>query len=799
MPATIIGQHFLITGPTFTIDDNTTWRDCDIEAASGLTIVVTAGNELIIESNTLIAPDNTWEGIVVQPDAKVTVRTNSIICGADVAIFANSDFFSTPADFEVTNSELRRNRIGIQVLNYDAADHPGIFQGSKIFGPTTIEGLPCEVGIYAGLIGNTSYDGLIVDGGSTRNLFQNLATGIYSNNSTITVRNCDFDTITYLNPTYSGVGVEALCQPSTSAIANIGAGASFANTFDDCRVGVRAINFDVANINDNSFFGSGTPLVMQKAVFVSGTKDITFINNNTISDFTDLGIETDLTSGTLKIRFNVITGEFGNTQGIKADDHINELDIRGNEISQVNRGITFQNIVLGGTAGTINDNVIDFEYATGLNTAVGILSVNSDEFLVSGNTITGNCTGACTSGSAFNKEIRGILQSSSETTLVRENVIIQCGAGLYVLDNSTASNARCNEFNDCFSAFVMDDVMGGQYGENILGTFYMNGQDGSTTIPSDNLWIGGSHQMSATGFTSLFAVTNWLYRNSAPYDITSIIAPSLCPLPVVSNTGVPCDPTPRLGEIDGDYDTNEIVYLDSILQLGNGTQIPLDVYELLWSCASGASCPPDSLIESLLSLTSIEQIQQLDSLLDLDQFDSVNSILANINPVNSVEQWYQTVYQINTAALINMHADGSAVTDSMQFYLTSEDLQLLDSIVFKVPYEEALGASIKAQSILGITLFHDNWDDEEVKFGQLPNKSVKVYPNPVVRGNNITIADLPTNAAHLQILDQFGRIYYDEQLESPNVRTNIKVSGLYLIQLLDENGVVLETSKLIIL
>ena len=398
MAPILSGENIQINSD-FDIDDNTEWQNCNVALTDGITITVKSTYTLEINSGTLLSPKTDfWVGIVIEPNATLIVES-STICGAETAVNSVNLGSATAANFIITNSSLLSNETGLAVTNYTVGAHPGIFEGNTITGPLTLTGSNSEYGIEISSVGNATA-GMDIGGGATNNTIQDLPIGIEITNSTVNVRQTNFVDIQPLDPALNGTAIRATTQ--AAAELNIGGGAAFACSFEDCQFGIDVSGYTTVNINDNSFTSTAVGL-QSNAVDARSTLNTLNISDNTIDRYTDIAIDIDQSNlSMMRVRANNITGNLGNTRGINVDEHTGELDLNFNVISDVFRGIITQSVNLSGASGVIGDNIIHFDHAGTGPFAAGILIVESDDVLIPNNDVFGNCiTGACTN-------IRGI-------------------------------------------------------------------------------------------------------------------------------------------------------------------------------------------------------------------------------------------------------------------------------------------------------------------------------------------------------------------------------------------------------
>ena len=728
-----------------------------------MTITIKSGYELIIEDSCIITPNGSWVGFVVEPGAKISISEGSTICKAEIAVHADSDGGSL-ANYDIRNSFMYQNTVGLRVANYTSGAHPGIIGGTTIDG----EGVG-EYGIQVEEVGDALFNDIRIGAGSTNNVIRDLPIGVHCLNAVTRVRRTEFYDIQSVSPTLNGYAIQAQRVGSFPCQLVVGGGLSNACTFEDCRVGVDVSQHNTVNVNDNTF--GATTGTFERAMNITQCTDTIFVTNNTISGYSDLAMFFDSnTSDSLIMKKNEITGTLGATRGIFVDEHTGYMEIRLNTISDVNRAVIVQNLDVSGAQGIVLKNTIAFEY-DGLPSAfgVGILSVESDDLEIGKNTVTGSCS-PCLTASATNRNIRGIQQFSSERNLLYENTIRDCGAGIFVQEVSTGSRAYCNALMDCYTGFAFEDIVTGEYGENIGGDYYINGATGGSSASSDNQWYGnvwkGVMASTDADFGSGVDFTYWVFRDAsgAQYQMeptTDIFAATLGQLPdtIISNTGTACT-ADTMARIGGSYGAAEIseellAVLDSLLAIGDGAALPLDIYWMTHSCYESGECPEMNLIDQLAELTNIGDFVSLEQLFVDGALGDAQTIIDDIMPVNLAEELLLDVSQIHHNVLERSELDSSS--SDLSAMLTTAEMEYLDSLVYTVPYVETQKASLLAQSLLGITVIEDGWDGMSVKFVS-PHyvTDLRVIPNPVGSGESVFIDGMVEDMARYSLYDSKG-------------------------------------------
>jgi parallel beta-helix repeat protein len=793
---TLIEGTFTVTG-TFTFDAAQVGMD------AGATILVDPGATLTITNGTLVTAGklSMWNSIEVAPGAQLFISNGSTICGAEKAITANSLLSASSANYSVTNSSLIANRIGLYVSNF-LNPHPGIFTGNLVQGNLLPDGSNSETGAMLFNVGD-GLDGVVIGNASSPpNTFTMLAYGIQGQDVSLVARNSVFSTIQPLASVGGGFGITAN-SPSVQRIV-IGGGVLTSNTFRDCLFGVFTNNYDQVDISDNILTATALGLFESGISVNRSTTGVATIDNN-IDMFTDIAMKFDNNSPShLIVEDNTIVGTFNDTRGILIDENVGQLSVFLNDVSDVWRGIGMQSVDIASTAGVIRDNLVSISYPGSGDAAIGIYSIESNDLAIDDNEISGNCTLPCTTSTAFNRNVRGILQWSSQSNVVSKNEITECGAGIYVRGNSTNSTAVCNDLVTCYSGFVMDNVAPNEYGTFIGGTTYVTG--GGTAGPSDNQWsnpITGIAPVRILLNNSDLMSTIWNYRNLTPeYDYALVppvlIGPSSAPTGNLTNLGMPCTPPypePRLGDFDAA--TMQHI-LDSLYLLNDGSAIPLTVYEFLVFASKEGSTDPST--NGLIALTNITALEGVESALAENDPVSALGNLGSIAPVNTLEVHLVIVLSIKATAMVAQGNDTEPLT--LLEYVSPADRAYLESLVFTLPLEETLGASILAQSMLGYTIIPDGWTDGFVKVASSevnPSEVLIIYPNPS-QGTQVVVL-LPELTNVLEVFNNVGELvksYPAENLTGGTLQIDADklAPGMYQIVARAASGAIISQGKL---
>ncbi|MCY7411368.1 MAG: hypothetical protein LH473_13930, partial [Chitinophagales bacterium] len=335
----------------FTVNTNVTFNGTNVKFAPNAKIVVTSGKKLEVNSNALLHSASCyavmWDGLYTDG------TTNEIkIDGSTVQDAQNAIVSSNGGKYTITNSTFNKNYIDFTVNPYTGV-HPGTISKTKI--QCTLANAPTTISL-APHIGARTSTGILINGATSINIgnatagnantFNNMDFGIVSTSSNTTIKNCQ-----YKNVDYSGGGLCSPCNCQTGtaicayASANTtatigGSGANDLNTFEYCRIGIKATGKVSLTATYHTFNNVTLGVVLSSAANQSHN-----ISHNTFNNFTS-GINcTDIYCAALNnthIDYNLFNIGLVNAPSI------------GTFAIQV------QNTLLASNVLTINNNQIDY-------------------------------------------------------------------------------------------------------------------------------------------------------------------------------------------------------------------------------------------------------------------------------------------------------------------------------------------------------------------------------------------------------------------------------------------------------
>ncbi len=271
---------------------------------SGVTITVQPTGKLVFDNVHAYACTNMWQGIVVQDGGEVTIRNNSLIEDAIIAVEVPNNTNTVPNILQIKNSTFNKNLTAISISNYTQAVNPYPFvihsnvftcrtltftstswptvatlqesttQTNPLVSPYLMQGSPTNlknpfstttsttginlltVGQIVNPLSSSPVYYEITIGDSTSkpnfNLFDHLGSGIFSANSSFRATNNVFQ---YLSPPVGfgagGVGVRATNNNLGVSHVRLFGKVPTPNVFNkfyDCYIGVSLNNVLIADI-----------------------------------------------------------------------------------------------------------------------------------------------------------------------------------------------------------------------------------------------------------------------------------------------------------------------------------------------------------------------------------------------------------------------------------------------------------------------------------------------------------------------------------------------------------------------
>ncbi|MBI1192770.1 MAG: T9SS type A sorting domain-containing protein [Bacteroidetes bacterium] len=804
---------------SFTVNVGTfTFFGAEVGVLSDGDIIVNPGCTLRVFGGSIITNvQELWNGITVLPGGRLEVD-ESDICGAVNAVYINNTSSTTPGQFDIRDSGLHRNVTGIWVSDYALGTYPGYVVGTHFEGGTLPVGSSYTNSVWGvNTLNISGGTGLTIGVDNTlaaANRFTRMDYGVYGLNSSLQVFNNEFEDIQDFVGS-SGYAVYSTVNSSSGPYSlAVGTSITKANTMLDCRYGIYSRGMKGVVASDNTMNRTTEPFVI--GVWITRTADTIVVRDNTIRNFSDAGIILDENPGPsggpvdANVFNNTLDGSFAETRGILVDDLVGEISVWLNDIDEVHRGIIAQSL-LGATKVRIDSNTIQFGYAgISMEPAVGILAVQAEKPLIFQNTITGNCPysgggGPCTTITSNNARIRGIQLIKTHDAVVFTNYVEYCGAGLYIFKDNFGGNAVCNEFHDCFSGVVWDDLGTGEFGVTVGGTERVYGYL-DTAASSDNRWttslLGGFEPDRSWSILSSDAGSvDWYYRNAATYDFptgTNILFGGLTLLNSVSgSTTAICDSLAifREGELPGGEGEGRAMpgmsfyqeaQLDAQISAPNSSEISPSLYAFLAGEHRAGNRDPK--VKSVLSTTNIAAFSDVSSLWAKGLVDSALALVQSLSPINTEEELLQKVWELRLNTESN--PSGPIWSDADR------------STLLNISYRELRGAgtaAVLAQSMLGITHVPDEWliDATEERLAIPIVQHGLLYPNPAQ-----TVVYFPSSDVDFSVefSDLQGRVHLVTRLgagEIPSMNINSLPDGNYTVRTISASGVV-ATHKLLI-
>ena len=792
---------------SFTVNLGTfTFSGAQIAVVSASDIFVNPGCTLRIVGGTIITnAQNLWNGITVLPGGHLVIE-DSEVCGAINAVYMSYSGSGSPASFDIQDSGLRFNETGILVANYSGGTYPGYVVGTHFEGGTLAAGGTYSNsfrGVYAHNVNGGT--GLTVGDESTSaasNYFTRMDLGINSVNSDLNVWNNSFEDIQDYASIGYGCAVYANVNPAPSPYTlTVGTSSTRTNYMLDCRVGVFSRGMLEVNVSDNEMNRTSEPFDI--GVWITRTDETIVVGGNTIRNIDDAAILLDENPGAsggpvdASVNNNTIEGNLAETRGIVVDDLVGGVTIRANSIEDVHRGIIAQSM-LSASQVRIDENEVSFSFSgTSSEPAVGILAIQAATPDIYQNTITGNCPyasggGPCTGYSVDNSRIRGIQLIKTEDARVFTNYIEYCGAGLFVYQDNFGGNAVCNEFHDCYSGVVWDDLGTGEFGRTVSGTERVYGYL-SDTASSDNRWTSsvGSGFEPIRSFSINSSDANsvdWYYRNAATYDFPSLtnrkdIGPStLLNILIGVNTDI-CDTLALLresGYFDQEEESEMGSYMEYLLDDHLADEENATISSTLYAFLTKVNRVGNLIDKAVAAIaqTNIASFSTIESLWLTGNSDSALSLVQSLTPINQIESYLQDVWKMR---LENVQSEIGYV------WSLTEETTLLD--IAYSDLEETGPAAILAQSLLGITHVPDNWIVEDIEERiAFPDLDLpKIFPNPA---QSIMYVSTSLDNNLIIIHDLQGKLWKSVSLIDNNAAIKVEdlPNGLYIVRIYSSMG-----------
>ncbi len=792
MPATLTAEDVEIQTP-FDVDQDATWSNCQVGVTGGDAITITSGNTLTITSGTLVTTKaELWDGIVVENGAELVVNGSSIICRALTAITVN---ITASGDVIIDGAFFYENYRSMLFNVYTAGLHPATVVASTFDGgfptalpsgaPTTYGSIGIEViGVNDGA--TPISQGLAIGNPSSgANLFTNLDRGIVSSNSTMLIRNSDFEDIFDVNPPLNGIAILGICSPNvTTADMLIGASSSGANTFTDCQTGIQLTGFDYVKVGDNVFNQVSGDFKRGIGIFDGITTVI--VESNTLTDFDQKGIYLeDNAPTTMNVRDNTLSSTVTGCT-ITAIELVEPtatgsvtFAIRDNIIDDVQMGIRATNT----EDIEISRNIITFTQPSGCtgDLAFGIRVEGATNGWINLNTISGLCS-SCT-----NAEIIGIAARNSPGVLFTTNEVELSGYGILVADDCLEGNAVCNTITNCNKGFGFQSVA---IGEEFGPVEYVS----SPGDPSDNAWFPAStanrtHAFSGTDGDDI----DWYYRG-----LTSTPAPGtehdasinntttstiISPIAIVSTIDL-CGQTMRsAGSSESQFAHASIPasILTTLQQDSAANSVSNQSYTFLQTAKLRELSNP--IVSHLLAQTNIDALDAVEQFIRAKDWVGATNLLASLSAINDEEQGHMDVLAILLDGKQNQATAFNGSAPRVISYIESSQIAELEAIANL----DASGRRVPvlmAQAILG----HNSWSvdafEERLSFQHTSSgEKLDIYPNPT---SGVFTVQAPESIESLEVYDSFGQLVHHVSNQgtgnTQQVMLSIAEPGIYQVK-----------------
>ena len=201
----ISGDNFRING-LFVIDTDIVFTSCTFYMEYGSKIIVKSGSLLGIADCRLYACDSfMWKGILLENNSDLYVR-GSYIADADTAIICMKDGL-----YHVMTSDFNRNLVEISILPNTSSINKCTLLASHLYCHNDFSpnygntAPPADGSLWYPHTGEKTHYGIFVrnnlqlqvgdsiDPINTRNKIEDMFDGVYSHNSGLQVKNCDFE------------------------------------------------------------------------------------------------------------------------------------------------------------------------------------------------------------------------------------------------------------------------------------------------------------------------------------------------------------------------------------------------------------------------------------------------------------------------------------------------------------------------------------------------------------------------------------------------------------------------------
>ena len=469
-------------------------------------IIIESGSHLILEGNTLQSCDglNMWDGIYIEDvNASLFANINNIYDAKNAVVSQNGGVYH----IEINTFDLCYKGIVVEAFN---GDHQGYcvtntFSCSSQINLYPHSGEITQYGVEVNDVIKSTSSGHIDIGDESDpnfiNIFEQLSTGIYSNNSEIRIVNNEFNDL--------GMGIYATGNENTP-IANLareiiigGNSSSHTNYLNECLNAIDIQKKTHVQIYQNEINGSYAAI----QVFNNKYADINIVDNiieyttnngihvtNVLSDVYIFHNTINWTSNT-DIMFGIWMA--GNKYTILPSGDYPITNICQNKIKKPMLGIYASDASIL----TCVDNEIEITTNPSAAFAHGMMINNNHYAKIHYNNVNYGSTPTANDVS----RLFGIWFDDNPDISVRENHIFNTGRALRFDNDNSNGEISCNEMNGNYHGVNLNNATIGEYDG---GSSYEIGQ---TNSPHDNTWT--TNNLRVYGTTA--AVNHiWYWDNS---------------------------------------------------------------------------------------------------------------------------------------------------------------------------------------------------------------------------------------------------------------------------------------------
>ncbi len=832
-----IGKHILIEG-TFTVDDNFTIGGCNVAVVPGALINIINNSVLSLQNGTgqwgcthfHASCDTMWRGIFINSGSTLKVSSECLIEDADTAVYAMNGT-KQEAVYQLQSSTFNKNYKNIIVrpfngilasfssyCRYTCRSYDSLLVSECIGSSNWKQGPPTT--LYAPYTGQRSSAGWVIDtvrsfmdGGpsllSGYNVFENLTTGIISQNTNLTICSDTFQNINtknYTNAAIVAYGNTSLKVPGDSLVVGNSPNSPYRNIFENCTTGVYATNsFVNMNISYNRFDNSpstpGTYGIYIAGANAQAAQNILTMEGDTVSNFYNAMQVNMKNYVTANINYNTIADSICyNTTGIT----VNEVSpgaiytIDGNTITVLNEGIYTNGLYnpnINFNTINLNNNVI---CSPSLYSGFGIEAYSCSNSEIACNTVNAP-------NNINSNTYTGIAESQSQQVSIINNTINY--ANTQIQFNSfpyAGDNAWDNTLNTGSNGIVA--TSGAMSGASL----------GLQSDPSDNTFTSVSCQVNVPSNMTYY------YYFTEPFGCSPYI-PSYTAM--AGNNPCPSEP-PFYAQIKAHaalnnhnqkkLDSATMLYMQenaqskikySFLKDTNTVLAKEGVMRLLWGNQSLVNNSIFKKFSDSISKSPIGRIWEIDTSMASNIPAPINYALllrklVLIAPNNNIEANIQTAANGYLFYMVNNSLD-------------QRNISLLRTVANKCPDWDGNGVYM-ARAILSLydsagTRYYDYCSEKT--FGLNNNSGVvdttvsnnnvfSVYPNPNRGGFTLSYQLQQGQTAEFIIYTTFGQkvasYVLDANSSKMNILNNSLSSGMYLYNVIVGNTVV-KRDKLIII